>query len=99
MVKGVFGIFDGVDLIAEFGNDVDAEEEREALLELHVPEGFRRPAYDDLQVYEKPDAYDPLHKVLVRLRKARNEDLAVVRCLRILQAAQADRAEVRRAAS
>jgi hypothetical protein len=99
MMIGSFGVFDGVDLLQEFGDDVAAEEYRAEVLELGTPEPFRRSAYDDLQIYEIPAGYDPLHRVLVALRASRNRDLAIARCLATLRRAQKQRAEARRAAA
>lgn len=99
MMIGVFGVFDGVDLLQEFGDDINAEEYRADVLELDTPEPFRRSAYDDLQIFEIPEGYDPLYRVLVALRASRNTDLAVTRCLSVLKQAQAVRAGARRAAS
>lgn len=99
VVSGEFGVFDGVDCIAQFSNDQDAEEFRDATLELHVPEPFRRPEYDDLQVCEIPEGYAQLHRLLVGLRKSLFADLAIERALTRLRRAQGERAEVRRAAA
>lgn len=99
MVSGEFGVFDGVDCVARFSNDVDAEEFRDTALELYVPEPFRRPEYDSLQVYEVPEGYAQLHRLLGGLRKSLFADLAIERALTRLRQAQRDRAEVRRAAA
>ena len=93
MVDGIFGVFDGVDCIARFSDDEAAEEHRSEVLELHLPEGFRRSEYSDLQVYEVPQGYDLLHPILMGLRKSRNQDLAVERAVKWLRLAQ----QVRRA--
>lgn len=99
MVSGEFGVFDGVDCIGQFSNDQDAEEFRDEALELHIPEPFRRPEYDDLQVYEIPQGYAQLHRLLVGLRKSLFTDLAIERALAQLRQAQQERAEVRHAAA
>ena len=99
MVSGVFGVFSGVDCIAEFGDDMAAEEHRDGLLEVHIPEAFRRSAYDDLQVREIPDGYAPMYRLLNGLRVSRNQDLAVSRALASLKLAQWERAKSRYAAS
>lgn len=99
MVSGAFGVFDGTEILAEFGDDEAAEEYRSDALELNVPEGFRCSAYDDLQVCEKPDDYDQLHGALTALRRSRNQDQSVMSCLRILQDAQRVRAEALSASS
>lgn len=99
MIYGEFGVFDGVDLVAQFSNDQDAEEFRVDALQLNYPEGFRRSEYDELQVYEIPAGYALLHRLLVGLRASRNQDLAVSRALANLKLAQWERAEVRRAAA
>jgi hypothetical protein len=80
-MDGLFGVFDGVDRVAQFSDDEAAEEFRREALELDVPEFFRRPAYDDLQVYEVPQGYDVLHRLLLGLRRSRNQDLAVTAAL------------------
>lgn len=98
MVYGEFGVFDGVDLLAAFSNDQDAEEFRADTLQLNFPEGFRRSEYDDLQVYEIPAGYALFHRLLVGLRASRNQDLSVAKTLVDLKLAQWKRAEVRRAA-
>lgn len=98
MVSGAFGVFDGVEILAQFGDDEDAEEYRAEVLELNVPEGFRRSAYDDLEVHEIPDDYDQLYGALTALRKARNQDRAVLHYLQVLRDAQRERAEARRGA-
>jgi hypothetical protein len=92
MVRGVFGVFDGVDCIAEFGDDVSAEEHRDEVLELHIPEGFRCSAYDDLAVREIPEGYDQMRRLRDKLRVSRNQDLTVSSALEILRAAQQERA-------
>lgn len=80
MVDGLFGVFDGVRMLSEFGDDESAEEFRREALELDVPEGFRRSAYDDLQVRELPEGFDgreyaQLCRVLDGLRASRIADL------------------------
>jgi hypothetical protein len=92
-VNGSIGVFDGTDLLAEFGDDDSAEEYRSDVLELNIPEGFRRSEYDDLQVYEVPEDYPQWHQLLRGLRASRNQDLAIIRALRRLSAAQRDRQE------
>ncbi len=96
MVTGVFGVFDDLELLAEFGNDDDAESYRSDVLELNVAEGFRRSAYDDLQVAEVPEDYDPLYRTLKGLRRSRNQDRSVERFLEVMRIAQQQRAEARR---
>jgi hypothetical protein len=59
-MEGRFGVCEERELLAEFGTDTDAEEYRSALLELHLHEYVRRPAYDDLQIVEIPDNCDCL---------------------------------------
>lgn len=97
MVAGEFGVFDGTDCIAEFSNDVDAEEFRTDALQLNLPEPFRRPEYDDLQVHEVPEGYAQMRRVLDGLKKSKATDRAIERALTRLRRAQEERAEVRRA--
>jgi hypothetical protein len=99
VVYGEFGVFDGVDLVAQFSSDEDAEAHRDEVLELHIPEGFRCSAYDDLQVREVPGEYDLLIRLRDGLREARNQDKAIEQALARLSRAQHERAEVRRAAA
>lgn len=87
MPNGSFGVFDGVDLLAEFGNDVDADEYRIDVLQLGIPDGFRHSEYDDLQVWEIPPQYHLFKRLLDGLRASRNQDLAVARAVRRMQRA------------
>lgn len=101
MVTGEFGVFDGVDMLAEFADDESAEEYRRDALELNIPEGFRLSAYDDLQVAEVRGGfaeYGSLHRTLRGLRASRRQDKTVTSCLQLLRAAQHNRAEARRGA-
>jgi hypothetical protein len=93
MVDGDFGVFDGPDCLARFSDDEAAEEYRCEALELHLPVGFRRSAYDDLQVREVPRGYDLLYLLLVGLRRSRNQDLTVQRALAGLELARQERNE------
>lgn len=95
MVDGRFGVFDGVDCLAEFSNDVDAEGFRADALELNIPEGFRRSAYDDLQVYEIMPGYDLWYRLYQGLKRSRNQDLAILRAIYRLRQAQSERRTVR----
>jgi hypothetical protein len=92
-MNGSIGVFDGPDLLAEFGDDVSADEYRSDVLELNIPEGFRRSEYDDLQVHEVPEDYPLWQRLLTGLRASRNQDLAVIRALRRLRTAQRARRE------
>lgn len=79
MVDGVFGVFDGTEMIAEFGDDESADEYRREALELNTPEAFRRSAYDDLDIRELPDGFDSreyaqLHQLLAGLKASRARD-------------------------
>lgn len=100
-MDGNFGVFDGVELLAEFGDDEAAEDYRRDLLQLDLPEHLRAPLYDDLEVREVPDDPDfiALGAFVSALNASRNRDLAIARCLRRLREAQHVRAEARRAAA
>jgi hypothetical protein len=102
-MKGDFGVFDGADLLARFDDWDTADEWRADALQLTLPEYFRRPEYDDLDVVELPrdfdSWYEPMHRMLVRLRVLRNTDLAIRRCLARMEAAQRLREGVRSAAA
>jgi hypothetical protein len=92
-VTGDFGVFDGLELVAEFDNDVDAEEYRAELLQLNLPEYVRRPLYDELWVGEVPTGYRDLLRLYLGLRRSRVQDLVIARALKTLEDAQRKRAE------
>lgn len=73
-VKGEFGVFDGVQLLAEFDNSVDADEYRNDALQLNLPEYVRRSPYDDLQVCEVPEDYRLWDRLVKGLRRSRLQD-------------------------
>lgn len=100
-MRGNFGVFDRAELLAEFGDSIDAEEHREDLLEVNLPEHMRCSPYeyDDLCVYEIPRNYEVWQRLLVGLRRMRNQELSVLRSLQVLQAAQRERSEGRSAAA
>lgn len=95
-MKGDFGVFDGVELLAEFSDDVSADEYRRDALQLD--QAFPCSEYDDLQVYEVPENYATWYRLYTGLCRLRNQELAVTRCVQRLRAAQRERAEARRAA-
>ena len=76
-MTGDYGVFDGIELIAMFSDDNDADDYRRQLLELDRPEIFRRPEYDDLQIREVPENYDLWRRLIDGLRRSRDYDLAV----------------------
>lgn len=82
-MKGEFGVFDGVELLAGFDNSVEADEYRRDALQLNLPEYVRRAPYDDLQVCEIPEGYELWARLLEGLRRSRRQD-------RMQEEAQAD---------
>lgn len=91
-MDGSFGVFDGLALIAQFGNDDDAEAYRYDALQLAWPEGFRRSEYDDLLVAEIPEDYsDTWPRFVAALRRSWRRDRTVEKYLRVLRAAQKER--------
>lgn len=91
-MDGSFGVFDGLALIAEFGNDEDAEAYRHDTLHLAWPETFRRSEYDDLLVAEIPEDYsDTWPRLTTALRRSQRQDRTVEKYLRVLRAAQKER--------
>lgn len=101
-MKGEFGVFDGVELLGTFDNDVDADEWRSDALQLNLHECVRQSPYDDLQVYGLPDDWDParydlMFRLLRGLQVSRRTDRSIERCLRRMSLAQKERAEGRHA--
>jgi hypothetical protein len=91
-MDGSFGVFDGLALIAEFGNDEDADVYRRDALQLAWPEAFRRSEYDDLFVAEIPEDYsDAWPRLVAALRRSRRQDRTVEKFLTVLRAAQKER--------
>lgn len=75
-MTGVFGVFDGVELLAEFADDVAADEHRRDLLQESFPEHLRRSPYDshDLEIYVVPSDYELWWRLLSGLRRSRAKD-------------------------
>lgn len=91
-MDGSFGVFDGLALVAEFGNDEDADVYRRDALHLAWPEEFRRSQYDDLFVAEIPEDYsDTWSRLGAALRRSQRQDRMVEKYLRVLHAAQKER--------
>lgn len=91
-MDGSFGVFDGLALIAEFGNDEDAAVYRRDALQLMWPESFRRSQYDDLFVAEIPEDYsDTWPRLVAALRRSRRQDRTVEEYLDVLRVAQKER--------
>lgn len=92
------GVFDGPELLAECSDDDAAEEVRRDILELHVPEGFRRTAYNEGDVFtaEVPEHYDLWSRTLRGLRASRELDRTILNAFRQLRVAQWERALLRK---
>jgi hypothetical protein len=74
-MNGRFGVFDGIFLIAEFGNDEDADEYmRKTVLQEDEPEHLRRTEYDNPEVREIPEDYAAHLKLLYELKASLRED-------------------------
>jgi hypothetical protein len=84
-------VFDGLELIAEFGTDEDADEYRRDALQLGLPEGFRRSEYDDLFVAEIHEGIVLGLRLIAGLKRSRQQDRSVERCLDWLRLAQEER--------
>lgn len=83
-MMGNFGVFDGVELLAEFGDDESADEYRRALLEIPAP------LYDDLQVAEVPEDYERWIRLLEGLKKSRAHDRALDLARRMVDEVERD---------
>lgn len=70
-MNGEFGIFDRLKLVAEFGNDVDADEELRAMAGHYIPERA-----DELVVRVIPEDYTLWCRLLDGLKESRLRDIA-----------------------
>lgn len=93
-MTSVIGVFDGLELLGEFVDDVAADEYRRDLLQESLPEHFRRSEYDshDLEVHEVPEDYELWWRLLSRLRRSRSADCVVEQLCAVAEEAQRDSA-------
>lgn len=97
MMDGSFGVFDGLCLLAEFSDDEAADRYRRDVLQLDFPDGYRRSEYDDLLVAEIPEDYSDAWPLLIKaLRRSRQQDRTVEKCIAVLRAAQEVRHDAKR---
>lgn len=91
------GVFDGTRLLAECVDHDAADEYRSELLELELPEQFRRSLYNDsdLITAEVPEDYGVWDRLLRGLRRSRQEDRTIVDAIRLLRLAQWERSVIR----